>query len=315
MENIFAKEVEEGLSGSPKHLSSLYFYDDNGSRIFQEIMAMPAYYLTDCEFEILKTQTKEIHEALGFNGHFNIIELGAGDGLKTKELLINLLTIGADFTYVPIDISEEAIHLLTKKMKQAIPDLNIDAQVGDYFDVMDTIGGQDNSPNLILLLGANIGNFKAEWAIDLLKQINDHMRSNDRLLIGFDLKKNPILIRNAYNDPHGITKRFNLNLLARINRELIADFQLDQFDFYSHYNPLDGKVRSYLVSLREQNVTISKIGKTFRFRKDELISTEISKKYSLEEIEKLAKTAGFEFSDHFLDCKHYFTDSLFTKPE
>lgn len=315
MEKTFAEEVVEGLSTESKYLSSKYHYDDNGSRIFQEIMAMPEYYLTDSEFEILKTQSKEIHTALGFDGHFNIIELGAGDGLKTKQLLSNLLGIGADFTYVPIDISEEAINLLVDKMQQSLPDLKMNPQVGDYFEVMDKVEAEEDRPNLVLFMGANIGNFRDEWALDLLQHINEHMQPNDKLLVGFDLQKNPILIRNAYSDPHGITKRFNLNLLTRINRELGADFQLGQFDFYSHYNPRNGEVRSYLVSLREQNVNIKKTGKTFHFKKDELISTELSKKYTLEGIERLSKKAGFEFEKHFLDCKHYFSDTLLSKPE
>lgn len=314
MEKTFAEEVDEGLSAKPKYLSSKYHYDDHGSRIFQEIMAMPEYYLTDCEFEILSMQGKDIYNALGFDGHFNIIELGAGDGLKTKELLRNLLEIDADFTYVPIDISKEAIDILVRNMKQALPELNINPQVGDYFEVMDEVEAKDSSPSLVLFLGSNIGNFKDEWAVDLLKHMHENMRSGDKLLVGFDLRKNPNLIRNAYDDPHGITKRFNLNVLARINRELDADFELDKFDFYCHYNPDNGEVRSYLVSLREQDVEIKAIGKIYHFERNELIWSELSKKYTPTEIEELSKKTGFEFQQHFLDCMHHFSDSLYRKP-
>ena len=313
MEKTFAEEVDEGLSAKPKYLSSKYHYDDHGSRIFQEIMAMPEYYLTDCEFEILSMQGKDIYDALGFDGHFNIIELGAGDGLKTKELLRNLLEIDADFTYVPIDISQEAIDLLVASMKESLPELVMNPQVGDYFEVMDKVEAEDASPNLILFLGSNIGNFKDEWAIDLLKHMHEHMRSGDKLLVGFDLQKNPNVIRNAYDDPHGITKRFNLNVLARINRELDADFELDRFDFYCHYNPENGEVKSYLISLREQDVEIKSIGKTYHFKHDELIWSELSKKYTLTEIEALGKRADFTVVKHFLDCKHYFSDTLMVK--
>jgi dimethylhistidine N-methyltransferase len=314
MEKTFAEEVDEGLSAKPKYLSSKYHYDDQGSRIFQEIMAMPEYYLTDCEFEILSMQVKDIYDALGFDGHFNIIELGAGDGLKTKELLRNLLEIDADFTYVPIDISQEAIDILVDKMQESLPKLDMNPQVGDYFEVMDEVEAKGSSPNLVLFLGSNIGNFKDEWAVDLLKHMHEHMRSGDKLLVGFDLRKNPNLIRDAYDDPHGITKRFNLNVLARINRELDADFELDKFDFYCHYNPDNGEVRSYLVSLREQDVEIKAIGKIYHFERNELIWSELSKKYTPTEIEELSKKAGFEFQQHFLDCMHHFSDSLYTKP-
>jgi len=314
MEKTFAEEVEEGLSASPKYLSSKYHYDDEGSRIFQEIMAMPEYYLTDCEMDIMQNRAIEIYEATGFPGHFNIIELGAGDGAKTKELLRNLLQAKADFTYVPIDISEEAIDILVTTMQASLPELNINPQVGDYFEVMDKVESEESCPSLILFLGSNIGNFRDEWAVDLLKHMSKHMQSGDKLLVGFDLMKNPNLIRNAYFDAQGITARFNLNVLARINRELFGDFDLNKFGFYSHYNPENGDVRSYLVSLEDQYIAISKTGKTFHFEKDETIWMELSKKYSLEGIEHLSSDAGFNFEQHFLDSKKYFSDSLFSKP-
>ncbi|MFT4525193.1 MAG: L-histidine N-alpha-methyltransferase [Bacteroidia bacterium] len=313
MEKTFAEEVAEGLSAEPKYLSSKYHYDDEGSRIFQEIMAMPEYYLTGCEMDIMQNRAVEILEATGFTGHFNIIELGAGDGLKTKELLRNLLTSGADFTYVPIDISEEAINLLVEGMQTSLPDLKMNPQVGDYFEMMDKIEAEQNCPSIILFLGSNIGNFKPEWALDLLKHINQHMRINDLLMVGFDLMKDPNLIRNAYQDPAGITKRFNMNLLSRINRELGGNFNLDQFDYYSFYNPDTGDVRSYLVSLEDQEVKIDATGKSFHFNAHELIWAELSKKYSLSGIEQIGEQAGFKFEQHFLDSKKYFSDSLFVK--
>lgn len=315
MEKTFAEEVAEGLSDSPKYLSSKYHYDDEGSRIFQEIMAMPEYYLTDCEMDIMKNQAVKIYEATGFKEHFNIIELGAGDGLKTKELLRNLLAINADFTYVPIDISEEAINLLVDSLRtSSLPELKMNPQVGDYFEVMDKVEAEEDCPNLVLFLGSNIGNFRPEWALDLLQHMNEHMRSGDKLMVGFDLMKNPNLIRNAYFDSQGITARFNLNVLARINRELGGGFDLDKFEFYSFYNPENGDVRSYLVSLEEQEIAITDTGRSFHFNRDEAIWMELSKKYSLSGIEQMGKDAGFKFEQHFLDSRKYFSDSLYTKP-
>ncbi|MFT5185604.1 MAG: L-histidine N-alpha-methyltransferase [Flavobacteriales bacterium] len=314
MEKTFAEEVAEGLSASPKLLSSKYHYDDEGSRIFQEIMAMPEYYLTNCEMDIMKNRAIEIYEATGFKSHFNIIELGAGDGAKTKEFLRNLLAVNVDFTYVPIDISEEAINLLVESMNQALPNLKMNPQVGDYFEVMDKIEAEENCPNLVLFLGSNIGNFRHEWAIDLLQHINKHMRSGDELIVGFDLMKDPNLIRAAYDDSQGITARFNLNLLTRINRELGGNFNVNKFGFYSFYNPVNGDVRSFLFSKEQQEVEITATDKSFKFEKDEMIWTELSKKYSPSGIEKLGADAGFKFVQHFLDSKQYFSDSLYTKP-
>ena len=313
MQSIFATDVDEGLSATPKKLSSQYFYDDNGSRIFQQIMAMPEYYLTDREFEILSTRSKDVHREIGFSGHFNIIELGAGDGTKTKELLANFIEAGADITYVPIDISEEAINSLVARMAEMLPDLKVNAQVGDYFEVMDEVEAEEDCPNLVLFLGSNIGNYTDEAALDLLGHINSHMRAGDKLLVGFDLQKEPALIHDAYDDPHGITRDFNLNLLTRINRELGGGFQLDQFDFYFSYDPQSGEARSYLKSLREQTVFIAALQKQIHFQADELISTELSKKYTLSKIEQFAPKSGFQFAAHYLDSRQHFTDSLYIK--
>ncbi|WP_417199941.1 L-histidine N(alpha)-methyltransferase [Bizionia sp.] len=312
MNETFAKDVVAGLTAKEKHLSSKYFYDTNGSRIFQEIMNMPDYYLTDSEFEILSLQAKQIVDAVAFNKPFNIIELGAGDGFKTFKLLEYLVNEHIEFNYVPIDISQEAIDILSEKLHERLPELSIQPQVGDYFEILNE-KFQGNTPNLLLFLGSNIGNYLKDDAIDLLKLFNNVMNSGDKLLIGMDLKKNPITIKNAYDDKEGVTKRFNLNLLIRMNRELEADFKIDDFDFYCYYNPETGRVKSYIVSLKEQTVLFKKLNKTIQFNQNELIWTELSKKYSLSEIEKLATISGFKSKQHFLDCKHYFTDSLWEK--
>ena len=312
MNNTFAKDIIKGLTAENKHLSSKYFYDDNGSRIFQEIMQMPEYYLTDSEFEILSLQSQQIVDALDFNQPFNIIELGAGDGFKTFKLLEHLVNTEVEFNYVPIDISQEAITILTEKLKKRLPKLSIQPKVGDYFEILKE-ESENEIPSLLLFLGSNVGNYLEDQAIDLLKLFNQNMNVNDKLLIGIDLKKNPITVHNAYYDKLGVTKRFNLNLLIRINREFDANFKIDDFDFYCHYNPLNGEVKSYIVSLKSQEVHIQKLDTTIAFEQNELIWTELSKKYALSEIEALAGEANFSIKNHFLDCKHYFTDSLWVK--
>lgn len=312
MTDNFAKNVLAGLTAKNKYLSSKYFYDNNGSRIFQEIMNMPEYYLTDAEFEILSIQSQQIVEALQFSKPFNIIELGAGDGFKTFKLLEFLLKNKIDFKYVPIDISQEAMDILTKRLKERLPELVIKPKVGDYFEIL-KVNKESDYPSLLLFLGSNIGNYKREKAIELLSLFNENMKKGDKLLIGFDLKKNPLIIHNAYFDSHDITKRFNLNLLLRINREFDADFKIDDFDFYCHYNPETGDVKSYIVSLRKQLVRIKKLNTSISFDYNELIWTELSKKYALSDIKDLAKESKFEHLNNFLDCKHYFSDALWEK--
>lgn len=312
MNNNFAKDIVEGLTSEEKHLPSKYFYDDNGSRIFQEIMKMPEYYPTDSEFEILSLQAKQIVEQLQFDQAFNIIELGAGDGFKTFKLLEYLDAAKIDFDYMPIDISQEANDLLQAKLKQRLPNLSVHPKTGDYFKELKKIGKQDR-PNLLLFLGGNIGNYLDDDAEALLLLFNKYMHAGDKLLIGIDLQKNPLTIFKAYFDAAGISKRFNLNLLIRINRELNADFKIDDFDFYCHYDPMSGDVKSYLLSLKAQTVQLKALDLSIDFKQNELIWTELSKKYTIPQIEALAKQTNFKAIHHFLDCKHYFTDSLWQK--
>ncbi|NRB60233.1 MAG: L-histidine N(alpha)-methyltransferase [Winogradskyella sp.] len=312
MLDTFAQDVIKGLTAENKFLSSKYFYDDNGSRIFQEIMNMPDYYLTDAEFEILSLQSGKIIDALKFSGPFNIVELGAGDGFKTFKLLEYLVTKEIDFYYVPIDISQEAIDVLNKNLKNRLPSLKIKPKVGDYFEILKD-NRKSKYPSLLLFLGSNIGNYPDQKSNELLNLLNKNMKSGDKLLIGFDLKKNPITIHNAYFDKYGITKRFNLNLLLRMNKELGADFKIDDFDFYCHYNPLTGDVKSYIISLRKQIVNIEALKIKVDFEYNELIWTELSRKFAIKDINDMAIQSNFKLNHNFLDCKHYFTDSLWEK--
>lgn len=313
MNNEFANDVFEGLRSKHKQLSSKYFYDDVGSRIFQEIMNMPEYYLTDSEFEILSLQAKQIIDAVNFNEPFNIVELGAGDGFKTFKLLEYLVSNDIEFHYVPIDISQGAMNILTTSLKKKLPKLSIHPRVGDYFEILSKENVQTTIPSLLLFLGSNIGNYTEQEAIKLLQLFNKNMKKGDGLLLGVDIKKNPITITNAYFDKHGITKRFNINLLLRINKEFDGDFKIDDFDFYCHYDPISGEVKSYIVSLKNQKVLLKRLDVLIDFKYDELIWTELSKKYSLEEIDALAIKSDFKVENHFLDCKHYFTDTLLIK--
>ncbi|MDB0602848.1 L-histidine N(alpha)-methyltransferase [Tenacibaculum maritimum] len=313
MNHTFAKDIIKGFSSKEKHLSSKYFYDDNGSKIFQEIMQMPEYYLTNSEFEILSLQAQQIIEAVNFKQPFNIIELGAGDGFKTFKLLEYLVHNHIDFQYIPIDISEGAMNNLVRNLKEKLPDLKINPKIGDYFDVLNKENTHTQTPSLLLFLGSNIGNYLYKDAVNLMELFNKNMKKGDKLLLGADLKKNPRVIQFAYDDPHKITKRFNINLLLRINKEFEGDFKIDDFDFYCHYNPINGEVRSYLISLRKQTVYLKKIAQHFNFDYNELIWTELSKKYDLEELSSLAQKTNFSVEKHFLDCKHYFTDTLLRK--
>ncbi|MEA1897308.1 MAG: L-histidine N(alpha)-methyltransferase [Bacteroidota bacterium] len=307
----FAKDTLEGLSATHKYLSSKYFYDAKGSRIFQDIMQMPEYYLTDCELEIFRNRKQEIFEAFTEqDARYNLIELGAGDGLKTKVLLSHLLYKKANFEYTPIDISEQAINNLVLDLEQKIPGIKINGKVGDYFHLIERISQYDHSKKIILFLGSNIGNFNKSQSLSFLNKLNSQMQSGDLLFIGFDLKKDQNIILKAYNDPHGHTAAFNLNLLQRINNELNANFNLDNFRHVEVYDPESGTAKSKLISLKKQEIIIYDLNKIISFEQGESIFMEVSQKYDMEMIMDIANKSGFEIVRNLYDKRQYFVNSL-----
>jgi dimethylhistidine N-methyltransferase len=310
-QNTFAEDVLRGLSAMPKFLSSKYFYDDEGSRLFQEIMKLPEYYLTRVEFEIFSKQTKEIFSAFTEkNKSFDLIELGAGDGTKTAVLIDYFLKQAADFTYMPIDISQEAVDFLSEKFKREFPSLSVNPKTGDYFRILETFKTESNRTKIVLFLGSNIGNFSTAQARDFFKRLRGVMNENDLLFVGFDLQKEPRVILQAYDDAQGVTAAFNLNLLTRINRELGANFNTKDFSHYAIYRPDECAARSFLISRRMQTVFVEALDKSFKFAAWEPIFMEISQKYSLEMIEELAQTSGFLVAQNFFDERKFFVDSL-----
>lgn len=305
------KDILGGLSQSPKRLSSKYFYDDKGSALFAEIMRLKEYYLTDCEYEIFSTQKQAILDSFSEGvDEFELIEFGAGDGFKTKVLIDHFLNQKAEFVYTPVDISKAAVENLANALQHKFPALEVEAVHDDYFNALETLNDRVKARKIVLFLGANIGNYNENQAVEFLSSIRKNLKQNDLLMVGFDLRKNPKEILGAYNDSFGVTKAFNLNLLDRINRELGANFDRPNFDHYPTYDPVSGEARSYIVSLKEQDVYFESSDTTIHFDQWEFIHTEISKKYSLTEIENLGQKAGFKISKHFLDCKHYFVDTV-----
>ncbi|MBK1896248.1 L-histidine N(alpha)-methyltransferase [Chryseobacterium paridis] len=307
-ENFFI-DVKKGLESNPKRLSSKYFYDEVGDHLFQKIMAMPEYYLTKCELDIFQNKTADIAELIAFDKQpFDLIELGAGDAMKSSHLLKYMVEQGLDFTYMPIDISGNILSILDRKLSENIPDLNVVRLEGEYFEMLNKAASLSSRRKVILFLGGNIGNMELEEATLFCIGLKEHLATGDRVLIGFDLKKNPNTILNAYNDKTGITAEFNLNLLARINREFGADFNLDQFQHYQTYDPVGGACRSYLVSLIDQVVTIDHM--RISFKENELIDMEVSQKFSEIDIKELAEKSGFEIEGEIKDSKKWFIDSV-----
>lgn len=305
----FAHDVRAGLEASPKKLPSKYFYDAAGDRLFQAIMAMPEYYLTDAEFAVFRQNKTAILEHFGDN--FEMVELGAGDGRKTRVLLDHFIEAGADFTYRPIDISGSVLRELEQDLKKRWPGLDVAPIRNDWFAALRNMEDTEAAGHrVVLFLGANIGNMERAGATLFLRTLRNSLTPGDRVLIGFDLKKDPARILAAYNDPAGNTAAFNLNLLYRINQELDADFRVDRFRHWQIYDPLTGACRSRIVSTTRQEVHIGKLEARFSFDAWEAIEVEVSVKYSLAEIEQLATATGFRVEQHFQDERGDFVDTL-----
>jgi dimethylhistidine N-methyltransferase len=307
---LFYADVIAGLKSSPKRLNSKYFYDANGDKLFQELMNSPEYYPTDCELEIFSEKTAEIADAIIADGDaFDLIELGAGDAMKSTYLLKYLLSKKADFTYLPIDISDNVISYLNITLPVTLPGLQITGLNGEYFDMLTKAAAISQRRKVVLFLGSNIGNMPINDAIGFCQELRKHLSAGDMVLIGMDLKKDPKVVLAAYNDKGGITKKFNLNLLKRINRELRSNFDLSKFDHYPTYDPESGACKSYLISLEDQQVTIN--GKEIiTFLKDEYIYMEISQKFTIMQADQIAINTGFVPVDRFFDTKRWFIDAI-----
>jgi len=308
----FAKDILAGLSAQPKRLDSKYFYDATGDGLFQDIMNCPEYYLTDCELDIFSNQTHALADFIIADNDdpFDLIELGAGDAMKSSYLLKHLVNRGVDFTYLPIDISSNVIGLLDETLPQNIPGLKFKGLNGEYFDMLKKAAALSGRRKVVLFLGSNIGNMPPDKAERFCYQLRTNLWAGDMAIIGFDLKKNPKTILDAYNDQAGITKNFNLNLLDRINRELDADFVRDNFEHYPTYDPESGACKSYLISLTDQQVHIRSLNKTISFQQNEYVFMEISQKFTVQQTRDMGISTGFIPASNLFDKKDWFTDAV-----
>jgi len=311
MEDQFALDVIEGLTSTPKQLPSRYFYDEKGDRLFQKIMNLDEYYLTNSEYEILDTYKDRLLSLFSSGCEkFNLVEFGAGDGYKTKVLLKHFLAKEANFKYVPIDISGNVLQILEDSLKKELPDLKVEGIENEYFKALEELENS-GTRNVILFLGSNIGNFTGDQSVEFLKGLRNGLNKGDLLLVGFDLKKDPSVILKAYDDSEGITRAFNFNLLERINKELGANFDLSKFRHFPSYNPQTGTTESFLISTERQDVEIQ--GNTIEFDPWESIHMEISQKYGMRDISNLALQSSFTIAQNFYDQKNYFVNSVWRR--
>ena len=304
-----AEEVAKGLSSQPKTLPPKFFYDQAGSKIFEEICDLPEYYLTRAESEILQTHAPNMAKL--FDENMTLVELGSGNAVKTRLIIEAFLNRFEQLHYVPIDISRSILVESARSLLKDYPNLRITGYVSEYGTALKTLKNTNLGGKLILFLGSNIGNFEKAEASHFLQDIYATMTEEDSLLIGVDLAKDKKILEAAYDDSQGVTARFNLNLLTRINRELDGTFDLTKFRHKAVYNDQSNRIEMHLESTTPQQVTLKKLNRVFRFTNGETIHTENSYKYSISRIKALALRSGFELQKSWFDSNAWFSLNLF----
>lgn len=309
----FAEDVRRGLSSGRKYLLPKYFYDELGSHLFEAICLLPEYYLTRAEAEIFARHAREIVEAARAGSDLTLFELGSGSATKTRRIIEALLETQARLKYVPVDISAAALEASAHGLLGDYAALRVAAYAADYDSALPHVSAEreEGARALVLFLGSNVGNFARAEARDFLRRVRGVLRAGDRLLLGADLKKDAGVLEAAYDDALGVTAAFNLNVLARMNRELRADFDPRGFRHVALYDEAEGRVEMHLESTREQVVRVGALGLELKFSAGERVHTENSYKYSPEDLSELAAATGFELARTWLDPRGYFSSNLF----
>lgn len=296
----FRAAVVDGLSQPQKRIPSKYFYDKRGSQLFEQITRLPEYYLTRTEVALLRSHAAEFAELIG--PHASLVEFGSGSSTKVRILLDAL---EAPSAYIPIDISRDHLIDSAKGLAVAYPELMVVPVAADYTQPLELPEIPNEVVRIGFFPGSTIGNFSHAEAVDFLHTLATELGTDNGLLIGVDLKKDPAILHAAYNDAAGITAKFNLNILHHINRELGADFNLDGFTHDARWQPEKGSIEMHLVSTHKQTVRID--SHVFEFAQGESIHSEDSHKYTIEEFHALAAEAGWRAFRHWTDADNLFS--------
>ena len=297
----FRRDVIAGLSAPRKALPCKYLYDEKGARLFEAICELEEYYPTRTELSILRQNIHEIAALVGPRG--NLVDLGSGNCLKTRLLIEHL---DHPTSYSPVDVARPQLMECSARLARAYPGLVVEPVCADYTRPFALPAPPDGTGRtLVFFPGSTIGNFEPEDAVRFLQRIARLCGPTGGLLVGVDLQKSPATLHAAYNDAKGVTADFNLNLLARINRELQGGFDLEQFQHQAIYNAPAGRVEMHLTSSRRQTVAVD--GHHFGFAEGESIVTEHSYKYTIQQFHRLAARAGFEVARHWTDARRWFS--------
>ncbi len=302
-----AVEVFTGLTGEPKTLSPWLFYDEAGSRLFEEITELPEYYVTRTERQILAEHADEIVSAAAGGRDLSMIELGAGTATKTGLLLNAAVRLQGSVTYYPIDVSQTALDEARSRLEAELPEVTVEPIVADYTEGMRQNSTVHRGRRLVLYIGSSIGNFSPADAVEVLRGVRAQLSSGDCLLLGTDMVKDAQMLHAAYDDAAGVTARFNMNVLTRINRELEGKFDPRLFRHQARWNAQESRVEMHLESLLAQKVAIRALDLEVRFLSGETIHTENSYKFTDESVLELLTRAGFRLRQQWSDADKWFT--------
>jgi dimethylhistidine N-methyltransferase len=306
--HTFARDVTVGLTAPQKWLPPKYFYDERGSELYEQICALPEYYLYRSELEILRTYAAEIHAAIG---HLPLVEFGSGSARKTGYLLSAYEWAGRPFCYCPVDISRETLWHTAHRLLREYEHIEIRAMHADFAGHPEVIQAFQLEKKAVAFFGSSLGNFTPEESIEFLRRTSAILGPEDVFLLGIDLKKSPSILIPAYDDARRVTAEFNLNVLHRINHELGGRFDPQSFEHVAQYNAEKGRIEMHLRSRVAQEVPIVNIEQAIWFRQDETIHTENSYKYTVDEVRELGYEANLALRRTWFDTRHYFLLALF----
>jgi len=309
-QKTFAQELSYSFSQKQKTINPKFFYDEKGSCLFEKICTLPEYYISRTEVALLRQLEEKLPNYL--NGDFRLVELGSGSSTKTRILIDILEKSQKHIDYFPIDISN-FIKESCKELQNDYKNLCITGIIDDYVPALELVKNYDDKNNLIVFLGSSFGNYDLNTGFGLLQKINSLMKSGDLFLLGLDLTKDETLLEKAYNDSQGITAQFNLNVLSRINSELDANFDINKFVHHAVYNKNQNRIEMYLRSLEKQIVDIPKADLVLEVKKDELIHTENSFKFTISQIKEMSAMSNFQIQDMWCDEKRCFGLVLLSK--
>jgi len=309
-QKTFAQELSYSFNQKQKSINPKFFYDEKGSYLFKKICTLPEYYISRTEVALLRQLEEKLPNHL--NGNFRLVELGSGSSTKTRTLIDILEKSQKHIEYFPIDISD-ILRESCKELQNDYKNLCITGIIDDYEPALELVKNYDGKNNLIVFLGSSFGNYEPKAGLRFLQKINSLMKNNDLFLLGLDLTKDETVLEKAYNDSQGITAQFNLNVLSRINSELDANFDINKFVHHAVYNKNQNRIEMYLRSLEKQIVNIPKADLVLEIKKDELIHTENSFKFTISQIKEMSALSNFQIQDIWCDEKRYFGLVLLSK--